>query len=153
MHNIWAAKAQQKKDKGKQGKGKGKGNKGGAKEKKQPAGAGLPAGSAGIKGVKRTGGGAGVSARHKRPRPAGSRSSSRHATISPVFADTVRIEQLSVPCIDCLSCWVSLIFTLFCTGFVRFVAGLQATVTSPDVDGPAPVAMQPAAASAETSAA
>lgn len=86
VHNIWAAKAQQKQqdkqNKGK-GKGKGKGNAA-AQAKKQPVGAG------GTKGVKRAGGAAGGSAKPKRPRPAGSRSSSRHSTISPVFADTVR---------------------------------------------------------------
>ena len=89
MHNIWAAKAQQKQqDKQKKGKGKGKGKGNGAVQaKKQPVGAGGPPGT---KGVKRMGGAAGGSAKQKRPRPAGSRSSSRHSTISPVFVDTVR---------------------------------------------------------------
>lgn len=84
MHNIWAVKAQQKQqDKNRRAKGKGKG-KSNAKGKVTKVGAG----SAGTKGVKRTGDG--VSGKQKRPRPAGCRSSSRHATISPVFADTVR---------------------------------------------------------------
>ena len=89
VHNIWAAKAekkaQQKQKAQKKGKGKGK-------AKKPPV-------AGGTKGVKRTAGAAPKGGKHKRPRPAGCRSSSRHATISPVFADTVSAAPAVAPMI------------------------------------------------------
>lgn len=71
VRNVWASKKVQTKGKTVKGKKTPATKKAAAPAKKRAAGTGAAAAA-------------------KRPRPAGSRTSSRHPSVSPVFADTVR---------------------------------------------------------------